>query len=278
MSDQTDQSKQVEQVWYTYLTTGSPPPSANVVWFESPILRPLVRRLPKDPRCQLCYYPFSGVGGTLARALLGVERSRLNPKICNLCERFAREHQGGAEVEASFLFADVRGSTSLAERMSVHDFSRLIDRFYQEATSAIYDRNGMVEKLIGDEVTGFFVPGLAGKHHARQAVQAGQAILASTGHGSPQGPWVPVGVGVHFGTAYIGTVGMEGGGLDIAVLGDTVNTAARLASQASAGEVVISEAARAAAGLEGQGMEPRSLELKGKEEPVQAWVLHHLAA
>jgi adenylate cyclase len=273
MKDTDDRDAQIAQVWQAYLTTGRPPRGVRQAWFEAPFLRPVVRLLPRDPRCRMCSYPFEGFGGALARLFLGLERSRLNPELCNVCERFARKHQGGTEMEASLLFADVRGSTALAERMSAQEFSRVINRFYRAATRALYRHGAMVEKLIGDEVTGFFVPAFAGKVHARAAVAAGTAILKATGHGHEGGPWIPVGVGVHTGTAYIGAVGGQGEGVDIAVLGDNVNVAARLAALAGPGELLITEETRAAAELDHSGMEPRQLTLKGKERPVDSWVI-----
>ena len=114
----------------------------------------------------------------------------------------------------------MRGSTTLAEKMVPSEFSRLIDRFYRVATDILVDADAWIEKLIGDEVTGLFIPGYAGPHHARLAVEAAQAILQATGHSSPEGPWIPVGVGVHTGIAYVGTVGKGGGMIEITALGD----------------------------------------------------------
>jgi adenylate cyclase len=277
MSSQTDHHPRAEEVWRTYMTTGRVPSFASPKWHESRFLRPFVKRLPKNPRCKLCYYPFSGLGGALARTFLRVEASRLNPTLCNICERAAQNYPGGAEIELSMLFADVRGSTPLAERMRPVAFSRLIDRFYTAATGALYKKNGMVEKLIGDAATGFFVPGIAGPDHARMAVEAGQAILKATGHQDPAGPWLPVGAGVHTGIAFVGSVTAEGGIADVAILGDNVNAAARLASVAGPGEMIVSEAARKAAGLDSRRLQARRLELKGRKEPVDAWVWRAVA-
>ena len=130
----------------------------------------------------------------------------------------------------------------------------------------------MVEKLIGDAVTGFFVPGYAGSEHPRIAYEAGRAILHETGHDNLSGPWAPVGIGIHTGVAFVGSVGSKVGEADIAVLGDTANTGARLASVAGAGEIVISNASFQAAGIDSQGLEARSLELKGLSKPVDVWV------
>ena len=73
--------------------------------------------------------------------------------------------------------------------------------------------------------------------------------------------------------AWIGSVRSEEGMTDIAVLGDVANVAARLASQAGPGEILISEATRSAAGVERDGLEFRHLALKGRAEPVDAWIL-----
>jgi adenylate cyclase len=126
---------------------------------------------------------------------------------------------------------------------------------------------------MGDEVIGLYTPGFAGPQHARLAVQAAQELLRSTGHAGDDGPWLPVGVGVHTGVAYVGAVGSEGAVSDVTVLGDAANTAARLASAAGPGEVLVSEAACAAAGIAVKGLERRQLRLKGRDEQVEVRVL-----
>jgi class 3 adenylate cyclase len=73
--------------------------------------------------------------------------------------------------------------------------------------------------------------------------------------------------------AYVGAVGSKEGVNEIAVLGSAANLAARLSSQAADGEVIVSEAAAASAGLEGEGVENRSLELKGISQPVPVRVM-----
>jgi adenylate cyclase len=101
-----------------------------------------------------------------------------------------------------------------------------------------------------------------------------QKILHATGPAGPDAPWIPVGVGIHTGRAYVGAVGSPGGMVDITALGDTPNTAARLASNAGPGEILVSRAAYQAAGLEGQAAEQRSLQLKGRSQPVEVYLLH----
>lgn len=273
MAKKPDQDTEIEAIWREYLTTGGVPEHYHQPWFEWKIWRPFVRRLPDNPRCRICYYPFEGIGGRLSKLLLGLEPSKLNPQLCNVCERFANKFRGGTELEVSMLFADVRGSTSLAEGIRPAEFSRQINRFYRAVTDVLFASNAFVEKLIGDEVVGFYVPGFAGADHARVAVDAARKVLEATGHKDPSGPWIPVGVGVHTGVAYIGSVEAAEGIADIALLGDAVNITARLASQAGPGEVVLSEATRTAAGLEPREMQYRQFSLKGKSELVDAWVM-----
>jgi adenylate cyclase len=271
-ADPTEHQHKAEEIWRTYMTTGEMPAYLGPPWFMKRFMRPVARWLPSDPRCRICDYPFQGLGGLVARALFGLTPSKMNPQLCNICEHTALAYRGGAEVEMSLLFVDVRGSTTIAENQSPAEFSRLIDRFYQATAKVLYKKNALLEKLIGDEVTGFFVPGIAGPDHARVAIEAGEEILRVTGHADPRGPWVPVGVGVHTGLAFVGAVGAADSAPDISVLGDTVNTAARIASQAGAGELLFSEAAGTAAGIQTAGLETRHLSLKGRTEPVDVWV------
>lgn len=273
MKHHTDNDPEIEAIWREYLTTGGVPEHYRQPWFEWKIWRPLVRRLPDSPRCRICYFPFEGIGGRLSKLLLGLEPSKMNPQLCNVCERFANKFRGGTELEVSMLFADVRGSTSLAEGIRPAEFSQQINRFYRAVTDVLFNSNAFVEKLIGDEVVGFYVPAFAGSQHARVAVNAAKKVLEATGHKDPSGPWIPVGVGVHTGLAYVGSVEAAEGMADIALLGDAVNTTARLASQAGPGEVVLSEATRVAAGLEPRDMHARQFNLKGKSELVDAWIL-----
>jgi len=273
MNEKHSHDEFVTEAWRTYLTTGKGAKGVHQVWFEHPFFRPFFRALPAEPRCQICYIPFEGVGGFISKRLLDVKPSQLNPHMCNVCERFAEKHLGGVEMEVSILFADIRGSTPLAEKMGTREYSELIRRFYNAATKPLYSNNALIEKFIGDGLTAFFVPAFAGSNHAQAAIEAGKGILRATGNIAGQTPWIPVGVGVNTGTAYIGSMKMEGGRTDITILGDTVNTTARLCSQAAAGELIVSRNAQVASGLSFEEHEMRTLSLKGKQRSVDAWVL-----
>jgi len=269
----SEESKRNEEIWRTYLTTGAALRGMQLPWFEHPRFKPIFRVLPSEPRCQMCYIPFHGIGGFISRRLLDVKPSSMNPHICDVCERFAERFPGGVELEISILFADIRGSTPLAEKMETREFSELIHRFYLAGTKPLYSNGALIEKFVGDGLTAFFAPAFAGSNHALTAIKAGKEILRATGHGPGKTPWIPVGVGVNTGVAYIGSMKMEGGRTDITILGDVVNTTARLCSQAAPGEVLVGEGAMEMSGLSKEKHELRNLSLKGKQEVVDAWVL-----
>ena len=195
-----------------------------------------------------------------------------NAKYCTGCFRELRRSHGGAEVECSLLFADVRGSTQLAERIGAREFNRLMGRFYDTATDVLVRHDAIVDKFVGDEVIGIFVPSMAGQRHARRAIDAGVELLGRTGHDTGAGPWLPVGAGINTGPAYVGAVG-EGPDTELTAMGDTVNIAARLASAAGAGEILVTEDTFANADLRSLAVERRTLTLKGKSEPVDVRVL-----
>jgi adenylate cyclase len=228
--------------------------------------------LPSSPRCHICHSPFGSFGGALL-GMFGVRRSRLNPNFCNTCENYLRKNPGGAETDLTLLFVDIRGSTTMAERIAPVEFSKLIDRFYKTTQDVLIDYGALIEKLVGDEVASIFVPGFAGPHYARKAIEAARKLLTVTGHGDSNGPWIPVGVGVHWGKAWVGAVGSANGVVEMTALGDVPNVTARLASSAGKGEVLVSEDAWAASRLSIPVGEERLLSLKGRKEPVKVKVL-----
>lgn len=226
----------------------------------------LMRLLPGPPRCKLCYNPFGGFGGRVCRAV-GMNPSRKNPRLCALC--CEKLPPGGAEVETAILFADVRGSTALAEKLGPTAFAEILNRFYRTATEVLIRHDATVDKLVGDEVMAFFVPGFAGAGFKRAAVDAGRALRRALGYGGVSQPLLPIGIGIDSGTAFVGNVGGEGY-VDFTALGDPVNTAARIQAAASPGELLVGEAAFAAVAETFPDCEARLLTVKGKAAPIVA--------
>ena len=203
--------------------------------------------------------------------LIGKKQSKINPNMCTTCENHLLKYRGGAEIDGTMLFADIRGSTTLAENMTPTEFKTTLTRFYTVAADAVYANGGVVDKFVGDELVAAFPPFL-GEDTSSRAVKTAEDLLRATGHADPGGPWVPVGAGVTSGRVWFGAIG-EGPHVEVTFVGDGVNVAARLASAAAQGEILVTTAAAAAAGLD-PSLERRSLELKGKQEATEVVSLH----
>jgi adenylate cyclase len=232
--------------------------------------RRIFRLIPSSPRCKLCSAPFHGFGAPVFRML---DRGpwQKNPSICGFCFKQLERAHGGAEIELTLLFADVRGSTALAESMGTRAFRGLLDRFYHEMTKVLLAHDAVIDKFVGDEVVALFIPALASADHARRGIEAAREVLRATGHRQASEPWIPVGVGVHSGSAYVGSIGDAV--TDFTAIGDTVNVTARLASAAATGEILVSEDAALRAGLT-ETSETRTLNLRGRNEPLDVRVLY----
>ncbi len=223
-------------------------------------------KMQAPPRCKLCRAPFAGPYVPILR-LAGFKRWDLNQQLCRRCFGRVEDHQGGAEIPVSVLYADIRGSTTIAETTSSVDFTRMLNQFYKVVTEAVDAEMGAIDHMAGDGIMVMWVPAFVDEHHAKHAIAAGRRIL----QGFPDMATLPVGVGVHTGEAYVGVVG-EAGARNFTVLGDTPNTVARLSSAAGAGELVMSEAAATAAGVETANLQHLMLDLKGKSDPFPAWI------
>jgi adenylate cyclase len=226
-------------------------------------MRRFFRHIPTDPRCKLCLSPYAGIGGSIVQ-FFGFGRYPRNPQLCNNCFKSSTKNPGGAELEVTALFADIRGSTGMAERMSAGAYSAAVGDYVRAASHAIREPGGIVDKLLGDGVMALFVPGFVGGDHAGTAVEAARAILHSV--------TLPVGVGVHTGPAWVGFVGGVDDVMDFTALGDAVNVAARLGSDAGAGELLISSATAQSAGVATDALERRRLALRGRDETLDVWV------
>jgi adenylate cyclase len=226
------------------------------------------RRIPSAPRCKVCANPFGGAGGRIAR-LGGWVPSRKNPNVCaRCCDSLPA---GGAEIDVAVLFADVRGSTALGERVPTGEYAELMNRFYATATEVLLRHDGLIDKLIGDEAMALFIPGVAGPEYRRKALAAALELLRAVGYGSPSGPWLPLGIGLNAGVAYVGNVGSAV--VDFTALGDTVNVASRLQSGAGEGQLVVAEDLLEDLDAYVPGARPQRLEVRGRGGQVPALVV-----
>jgi adenylate cyclase len=174
---------------------------------EEPGIAEMRRRwnkVPSSPRCKMCAAPFGGLGRVATRLIMHGP-SAMNPLMCNVCFGQLRQHPGGAEIDLSILFADVRDSTGLAERLGAQRFRHLIQEFYRLSARSVEHQDGIVDKYLGDGVMALFIPVLTGEDHAGRAIAAATDLLrAVTASRELSDAGIGVGVGVHRGMAFTG--------------------------------------------------------------------------
>jgi adenylate cyclase len=224
-------------------------------------VRRWLRRIPSSPRCKVCASPFHGIGGAVGRVFWhGPMRD--NPLLCKACFGQLAKFPGGADLEISILFADVRGSTGLAERITPGRYRALLQDYYHLAGVAIDANGGIIDKFLGDGVMALFIPVIAGERHAARVIDAGLAVLDAVDRSGLGDSGVLVGTGVHSGEAFVGAIGSPEK-IDFTALGDTVNIAARLGGLAGPGELLVSRSTwdRAERGVP---PEQRDVEIAGR--------------
>ena len=229
-------------------------------------LRKFWHRVPHGPRCKVCAAPFDGIGRVATRVVQH-GRSAANPTMCGMCFGQLAKHPGGAEIDVSIVFADIRGSTGIAETIGPAAFRVALQAFYQLAAKAIEDNGGSIDKYLGDGVMALFIPVIAGERHGERAVEAAVALVDAVEGSALRGQGIRVGAGVHRGTAFVGVLG-SGDRLDFSALGDPVNVAARLGALAGPGEVLASRDV-----WDRDGDEWRSVDIAGRHEPLDVVVL-----
>ena len=171
----------------------------------------------------------------------------------------------------ALLFADVRGSTTLAEQMTPSDYTASLERFFSTVFQAVDSESGVIDHIVGNGVMAMWIPGFVGQSHPERAHAAGRNLARDLAAAPDFGDSFPAGVGVHTGVAYVGVVGQPGSH-DFTVLGDAPNTTARLGSAASGGELAMSDDIVSAAHIDTTNLERRLLDLKGKAEEFPAWI------
>ncbi|MBF9198184.1 adenylate/guanylate cyclase domain-containing protein [Microvirga terrestris] len=223
--------------------------------------------------------PLHGLASVPFRAF-GIRPSRMNPNTCTVCElMFTRIMKARKiPVDVSILFADLRGYTALSQSLPPDAVSSLLDAFYDECATAIWDYDGLLNKTIGDSVMAIFNFPIQQPDHAGQAVRAACEIqrrcearrrtLLAENRGL-EGSELGVGIGIDSGTASFGEFGRAH--RDLTAIGPVVNTAARAQAAAGTDEILVTRAVYERAGPDLVRGEGRDYELKGIEAPVQLY-------
>ena len=170
------------------------------------------------------------------------------------------------------MFVDVRGFTALSEKFQPTTMVARLNRFYKLAAQSVFELDGTLDKMVGDQVMAFFGAPFRPEDHAERAVQAALRIGSGAQFPGEGLEGLPVGGGVATGEVFMGNVG-EGEVRDFTVIGDTVNTAARLQALAGPGKLLVTDDTYREVSGRFSSSEERTLELKGKEAPLLAHLL-----
>ncbi|HEY6387607.1 MAG TPA: adenylate/guanylate cyclase domain-containing protein [Candidatus Acidoferrum sp.] len=176
---------------------------------------------------------------------------------------------GGESQRITLLFADVRGFTTMAETMKPREAVDVLNEFFARMTNVIFEHDGTLDKYLGDGLMALFGAPFALQNDAEAAVRAAvnmQKSLAELNKVSGKPP-LNIGIGIHTGEAVVGFLGTDRR-MDYTAIGDTVNVASRLTSQAGPGQIVISNATHAQLGREIPCCPLSAMKLKGRAEPI----------
>ena len=251
-----------EEMWRTVFAKGDPI-LKKMQWWNS--------KLPQKPRCKLCMAPFEGIGGWIMRRR-GKARNSRNPNFCNACDGFLEAFPGGAEIDMSMLYVDVRQSTEYAVQHTAADVSERINQFLNLAIDIITANDGFIQAFYGDCIVAAWPPGFCGSDHAIKSQNAALALVHDKRMVAQDGKPIPIGVGVHSGKVFISTVSaLKGTFRDVSIFGSNVNLTARLASRAKAQEVLASAENIIAADAQIDDFECELAELKGFSDPVKVY-------
>jgi class 3 adenylate cyclase len=209
----------------------------------------------------------------------GIRPSRMNPNTCTICElmfsRIMRARK--VTIDATILFADLRGYTGLSQSASSNAISGVLDTFYDECATAIWEYDGLLNKTIGDAVMAVFNFPIEQQDHASQAVRAArqiqqrcndkrQSLIDEFGLSAAD---FGVGIGIHCGELSFGEFGRSH--RDLTAIGNVVNTASRAQSAAQAGQILVTAAMFERAQADLAGSASRQYQLKGFETPIELY-------
>jgi class 3 adenylate cyclase len=240
----------------------------------------------KSRMCKGCWQqlhvpiPLRGIAALPFRTF-GIRPSRMNPNICTICEMMFTKVMRARKVsvDVSVLFADLRGYTALTQSLPEDQIAAVLDFFYDEAATAIWEYDRLLNKTIGDAIMAVFNFPIRQSDHAARAVEAAREIqrrfrrqhnlpIRSVDRG---GAALGIGIGIDSGMVSFGEFGRSH--RDLTAIGTVVNTAARAQSAAQPGQILVTQAVRDRSGTPLASSEGRLYALMGIIEPVELYAV-----
>ncbi|HBL19223.1 MAG: hypothetical protein A2X36_03105 [Elusimicrobia bacterium GWA2_69_24] len=184
---------------------------------------------------------------------------------------------GGERRHVAALFSDIRGFTAMTESLEPEEVVGLINLYLNLQAEVVYQREGTVDKFVGDEVMAIFTGDHAEDNSARAALDIQSYVFSLNAARQRTGKReIRLGIGLNAGDVIMGNMGSERQ-MDYTVIGDPVNVAARLCSAAAPGQVIMSHAVRTALGSRCRCQDLPELPVKGKKDPLKVYTLSEMA-
>ncbi|PYP91882.1 MAG: hypothetical protein DMG65_06165 [Candidatus Angelobacter sp. Gp1-AA117] len=199
----------------------------------------------------------------------------LSPEVAEMVVANPDIRLGGVNQKVTVMFADIRGFTPMSEKLEPEQVVEVLNEYFTRVTDVIFDYGGTLDKYIGDAVMAVFGAPISKGNDAANAVNAAiqiQRLLIELNRDAATRRWpeLRVGIGINTGIVTAGNIGSPRR-IDYTVIGDTVNTASRLMSNAAGSQILISQST---AGEVGSGFNMKPLPpllVKGRSEPVKVF-------
>lgn len=183
---------------------------------------------------------------------------------------------GGETKEITVVFADIRGYTRLSESMAPEQVMNLLNSYLEIMVKEIWDEGGTVTSFIGDAVMAIFNAPLAQEDHALRAVRAAwkmRIAILDYQRAHPQGVPISFGIGVNTDQATVGNLGSQGRQQNYTAIGDAVNVASRLQSNASDNNIILNHSTFVRTRQHVKVSKLPPLSVKNKSAPLDVWSL-----
>ena len=210
----------------------------------------------------------------------GIKKSQMHPNLCTVCESMFTKvkKQKQIPIPITIFFADLRGYTDLSQQIETSKINELLHFFYDQCSSAVWGKEGIINKFIGDAVLAIFNFPLVRKEHASHAVDAAiqlqrncQDIKNKIGLTNERN--LGIGIGIHTGECFMGEVGTSY--KDFTAIGPVVNLASRLQGAAGAGEILVTADVYNYVRDKFVDAPKKLLNLKGVNHPVEAYLIDY---
>jgi class 3 adenylate cyclase/GAF domain-containing protein len=200
----------------------------------------------------------------------------VSPEVMNeILEDPEKNYLSTDRKELTVLFSDIRGFTELSEKTDPETVVKILNEHFNAMSNIILKQRGTLDKFVGDEIMAIFGAPVYSETHALRAVRTAFEMQRAQEELSKKFKReykidISIGIGINTGDMVVGNIGCKDR-MDYTVVGDSVNTAARLCSAAEAGQILISETTYAEVKKHVKVKELEPIKIKGKSKPVQLY-------